>query len=243
MEELPRHIAIVMDGNGRWALAKQLPRHAGHEAGVASVRAVVEACLQHNVAVLSVFAFSCENWQRPSEEVTFLMGLFLASLEAQISELQAQGIRLRFIGARDALAEELVAAIEQAERDTVGNERLQLVIALNYSGRWDITQATQAIASRVAQGQLEAKAIDEVVIKQHLSIADLPEPDLLIRTSGEQRISNFYLWHVAYSEFYFSDCLWPDFDAEELSRALQWYQQRERRFGKTSAQLQGESGA
>lgn len=235
---LPRHIAIIMDGNGRWARRRHLPRSAGHQAGVTAVRKTVEYCAKCGIEVLTLFAFSSENWRRPPEEIAVLMRLFELSLERETQKLHENGIRLRVIGERSAFSAELQRRIAEAERLTEANRRMTLLIAVNYGGRWDIVQAAKALACKVERGELASSAIDESLFASHLSFADLPEPDLFIRTGGELRISNFLLWQLAYTEFYFSDVLWPDFDAAELEQALAEYARRERRFGHTSDQLE-----
>lgn len=235
---IPRHVAIIMDGNGRWAKRRKLPRTAGHQAGVTAVRKTVEHCAKSGIEVLTLFAFSSENWRRPREEVSVLMRLFQLTLERETQKLHENGIRLRIIGERSAFPAELQRRIVEAERLTAANQRMTLVIAANYGGRWDIVQAARALARKVESGELKSSAIDESLLAAHLSFADLPEPDLFIRTGGELRISNFLLWQLAYTEFYFSEVLWPDFDEVELNRALAEYARRERRFGHTSEQLE-----
>ncbi|GAB6068567.1 polyprenyl diphosphate synthase [Methylothermus subterraneus] len=235
---LPRHVAIIMDGNGRWARRRKLPRTAGHQAGVAAVRRTVEHCAKRGIEVLTLFAFSSENWRRPPEEVAVLMRLFQLTLERETAKLHENGIRIRVIGDRCAFPPELQHRILEAERLTFANRRMTLVIAANYGGRWDIVQAARALARRVEQGELKSQDIDETLFAAHLAGAELPEPDLFIRTGGEVRISNFLLWQLAYTELYFSEVLWPDFDAAELDRALAEYARRERRFGHTSEQLE-----
>lgn len=232
--QLPRHVAITMDGNGRWAQERQLPRHAGHEEGVESVRSIVNACLEVGIPTLSIFAFSCENWQRPPEEVSALMALFVEALSLELPALTEKGVRLRFIGSRERLATEVVQAMEQAESIHPESERLQLIIALNYSGRWDLVNAAKQYLVHAEPGD----DLDESRFASYLSLSDSPDPDLFIRTSGEQRISNFYLWQIAYTELYFSPVYWPDFREAEFKQALTWFALRERRFGKTSGQLQ-----
>lgn len=235
---VPRHIAIIMDGNGRWAKQRLLPRTAGHRAGVTSVRKVIERCVEKGVQVLTLFAFSSENWRRPPQEVSVLMGLFVNTLERETDKLHENNVRLRVIGDRGAFVTELQDRIAMAEDMTKNNTGLNLVIAANYGGRWDIVQATQKLAERVAAGQLEPKDIDPASLERHLALADLPEPDLFIRTGGEQRISNFLLWQLAYTELYFTPTLWPDFDESALEQALLDYSRRQRRFGYTSEQLE-----
>jgi len=233
---LPVHIAVIMDGNGRWARARGMPRAAGHRAGVKAARAMVEACGERGVRVLTLFAFSTENWRRPPSEVGALMKLMVEALEREVDELDSRGVRLRFIGAREQLSEPILARMEQAEARTRENEQLTLVVALGYGGRWDIVQAAQALAREARDGTLDPDTIDEDTLGRHLSLAGLPDPDLLVRTGGESRVSNFLLWNLAYSEFYFTDRLWPDFGVADLDDALAFYARRERRFGRTSAQ-------
>ncbi|GMU42051.1 MAG: isoprenyl transferase [Lysobacterales bacterium] len=234
---VPRHIAIVMDGNGRWATQRRRPRAFGHRAGVQAVRRVIEGCIRRGVGVLTLFAFSSENWSRPAGEVSHLMDLFLRSLRKQARELAGNGVSLRFIGERARFSPELRAAMAEAETAAVVNPRLTLNIAVNYGGRWDIVNAARELARSVREGRLDPEAIDQATFEQSLSLAPLPEPDLFIRTGGEARVSNFLLWHLAYSEMYFTPVLWPDFDEQALDDAIAEYAQRERRFGKTSAQL------
>jgi len=240
---LPRHVAIVMDGNGRWAQSRGRPRTFGHKAGVGSVRAVVESCVSHGIEVLTLFAFSSENWQRPQTEVSILMNLFLASLRREVKRLHEHRVRLRIIGGRDALAPKLREQIATSEAQTKDNTGLQLCIATNYGGRWDIVEAARQLARDVAAGTLDPEAIDQASLEAGLSLADLPSPDLFIRTGGESRISNFLLWQLAYSELYFTDTLWPDFDAAAFDEALAWFAGRQRRFGQTPAQAQRLAGA
>ncbi|MDA1107996.1 MAG: isoprenyl transferase [Proteobacteria bacterium] len=230
----PSHIAIIMDGNGRWARARMLPRSAGHKAGTDAVDAVVRASAKSGINVLTLFAFSSENWSRPQTEVSLLLDLFLRALQSRIQELHRNNIRLRVIGERSAFSARLQAQITDAEELTQANTGLVLNIAANYGGRWDIVQAARQIAQRVERGELSAAAIDDAVFAAHLSLAGLPEPDLFIRTGGEQRISNFLLWQLAYTELYFTDVLWPDFDAAAFEQALSAYAQRQRRFGRVS---------
>jgi undecaprenyl diphosphate synthase len=230
MEPVPHHIAIVMDGNGRWASKRCLPRVAGHKQGVVSLRRCVKACAQRGVGVLTVFAFSSENWNRPVEEVSGLMALFTMSLAREVPDLKADGVQLHFVGERLGLSAKVVTGIEKAELATASNSRLILNICFNYGGRWDIVQAAATLAARGIQ-------VSEDALSNAMAMAHVPDPDLVIRTGGEQRISNFLLWQTAYSEFFFSDRLWPEFDEVELDLAIQSYGQRERRFGKTSDQL------
>ncbi|MEM5343814.1 polyprenyl diphosphate synthase [Paraburkholderia azotifigens] len=237
---VPRHIAIIMDGNGRWATQRRLPRVAGHTRGVDAVRAAVEACARQGVEYLTLFAFSSENWRRPTDEVSFLMRLFVTALEREIGKLHANGIRLRVVGDLAMFDKKIRDLITRAETKTAKNTRLTLTIAANYGGRWDIMQATRKLVEQsVAAGQ--SVDINEEAFAEHLAMAYAPEPDLFIRTGGEQRISNFLLWQLAYTEFYFTDAYWPDFDAAALDRAIASYTGRERRFGRTSAQLEPQS--
>jgi len=237
-DPLPRHIAIIMDGNGRWAKKRFLPRTAGHRAGVISVRKVVESCAEKGIEALTLFAFSSENWRRPPQEVSVLMGLFLTTLERETERLRQNNVRLRVIGDRSALAGELQERIAAAEHLTRNNTGLNLAIAANYGGRWDILQATQSLAEEVARGALSPSQITGELLEARLALADLPQPDLFIRTGGEQRISNFLLWQLAYTELYFTPVLWPDFDQNALEQALLDYSSRQRRFGYTSEQLE-----
>ena len=244
-ERLPRHIAIIMDGNGRWAQQRKLPRYAGHRAGVKSVRMVVEQCARRGIDVLTLFAFSSENWARPRQEVNQLMDLFMNALRGEIKRLQKNRVRLRVIGERRAFSEKLQKRIADAERATEANDCLLLQIAANYGGRWDITEAARKLVELVRDGLLQPEEITSETLAAHLSFPDAPDPDLFIRTGGEQRISNFLLWQTAYSELYFSDRLWPDFDEDEFERALVDFSRRQRRFGKTGQQVdpgQAESG-
>ena len=240
---LPRHIAIIMDGNGRWARARLLPRYVGHREGVKSVRRAVEACLDKNIKALTLFAFSSENWRRPSEEVSLIMDLFVNALKKEVVALNRNGVRLRFIGDRTAFSDKLCALIATAEEDTRGNSELDLVIAANYGGQWDITRAVQTLAGRLAAGELQQQDITPEVLAAEICLADLPPPDLFIRTGGEQRISNFLLWQLAYTELYFTDVLWPAFDEQQLDEALLWYANRQRRFGRTGEQVEQQKGA
>ena len=231
--KLPQHIAIIMDGNGRWANKRGLPRVAGHKVGAESVRAITRACVEKKITTLTLFAFSTENWERPKEEVNYLMEqLFLKMLESEIDELHKNGVRFRVIGEVARLNNGLQQKIYEAEQLTVSNNRLKLVIALSYSGRWDITQAVRQIAQDVETGKLKARLITEETIQNKIVTHNLSEPDLLIRTSGEERISNFMLWQIAYTELYFTKTLWPDFREQEFQKALDHYATRERRFGK-----------
>lgn len=232
---VPRHIAVIMDGNGRWARKRFLPRVAGHSRGVESVRSTIKSCMARGVDYLTLFAFSSENWRRPADEVSFLMQLFIKSLEKEVGRMHQNGIRLRIIGDLSRFDAELVRVIESAEALTAGNTRFNLTIAANYGGRWDILQAVQRAAAKCPDG---VQALSEDALTAELSMAFAPEPDLFIRTGGEQRISNFLLWQLAYTELYFTDTLWPDFDEKALDLAIASYKGRERRFGRTSEQVQ-----
>jgi undecaprenyl diphosphate synthase len=232
---VPRHIAITMDGNGRWAVARGLTRSAGHRAGLTPVRMCIEECARRGVEALTLFAFSSENWGRPAEEVGSLMGLFLEALDREIAELHAKGVRVRFIGERRNLSVRLQARIAAAEERTAGNGALRLQVAVSYGGRWDIIQATQSLARECSSGALRPEDISEGPFAARLALAGLPEADLLIRTGGEYRISNFLLWDLAYAELYFSARLWPDFALADLEEALAFFASRERRFGHSAA--------
>jgi undecaprenyl diphosphate synthase len=238
---VPRHIAMIMDGNGRWAKNRFLPRVAGHQRGVETVREMVKACRELGVEYLTLFAFSSENWRRPADEVTFLMQLFMKMLEREVSNLHQNNVRLKIIGDRTRFEAQLQNYITEAEQLTAANDGLTLTIAANYGGRWDIMNATQALWKAHPE---RAAEFTEEDLEPFLSLHYAPEPDLFIRTGGEERISNFLLWQLAYSEFYFTDILWPAFDRKALDEAIQSYQHRERRFGRTSEQLtQSESNA
>lgn len=241
MNELPQHVAIIMDGNGRWARSRHLPRHAGHKAGVQATRLVVEECARRGVQVLTVFAFSSENWQRPKTEVGLLMELFVSTLQREADRLQENRVRMRFIGERAAFSNKLRKQIHAVEERTAGNDGLNLNIAANYGGRWDIAQAARRLAEDVERGWLRPDDITPERFGRYTELAELPEPDLFIRTGGEQRISNFLLWQLAYTELYFTDCLWPDFDSAELDRAFDVYRSRQRRFGRTGEQIEKRS--
>ena len=227
---VPYHVAIVMDGNGRWATKRFMPRIAGHKQGVDALRTCVQTCIDKGVAVLTVFAFSSENWNRPVEEVSGLMDLLAVALAREVPRLQTSGVRMHFIGDRQQLSPKVQAGLVQAELDTAGNQRMILNVCFNYGGRWDIAQAAQKL---VNNGQ----PITELALDRAMALAHVPDPDLLIRTGGESRISNFMLWQAAYAELYFSDKLWPEFDAAALAEAFAFFNGRERRFGHTSAQL------
>jgi undecaprenyl diphosphate synthase len=234
---VPRHIAVIMDGNGRWASARALPRPAGHRMGVRSVKQIIENCAKRGVEVLTLFAFSSENWKRPKEEVSMLMGRFLEALDNEVDKLHENGIRLRFAGNLQQLSSALRERMHAAMALTAANTRMTLVIAVAYGGRWDIAEGAKALAQRCVRGELDPNDIDESLLGQSLALGDLPDPDLLIRTGGEQRISNFLLWYLAYTELYFCDALWPDFGAAELDAALEFYASRQRRFGLTPDQI------
>lgn len=237
----PRHIAIIMDGNGRWAQKRFMPRAVGHQAGVKTVRKIVEYCAKHKIEVLTLFAFSSENWRRPEAEVSLLMALFMATLQREINKLDRNNIRLRFIGDRTAFSDKLQQKMAEGEAQTQDNTDLTLVVAANYGGHWDMCQAFQKVAEKIAAGELEDQVISEQLINQHLSTVGLPDPDLFIRTGGEQRVSNFMLWQLAYTEFYFTTTLWPDFDQSSLEDAIKSFKSRQRRFGHTSEQVLNKS--
>jgi undecaprenyl diphosphate synthase len=238
-QRVPRHVAVIMDGNGRWARQRHLPRVAGHRRGVKAVRSAVRACAERGVEYLTLFAFSSENWRRPAEEVTFLMQLFVMALEQEVGELHENGVRFKVIGDLSRFEPKLVRLARDAEALTAANRRLTLTIAANYGGRWDVLQAANQML-RKHPGL--AAGFSERDLAPYLALNYAPEPDLFIRTGGEQRISNFVLWQLAYTELYFTDTLWPDFDAAALDRAIVSYQQRERRFGRTSEQLPAGTG-
>lgn len=231
---LPGHVAIVMDGNGRWAHRRAQPRSLGHRAGQKAVRTTIEYCLRHGVAVLTLFAFSSENWNRPDAEVGALMDLFLKALDREIDELHRNDVRVRFVGELAAFPEPIHTRMRAAAARTTGNSRLVLNVCVNYGGRWDIVQAARQLAVAAAAGKLDAAGIDEAALGRCCCLADVPPPDLLIRTGGERRLSNFLLWQLAYTELYFTDTLWPDMDAADLDRAFDDFSRRERRFGCTS---------
>mgnify|MGYP001816440751 CR=1 FL=1 len=240
---LPRHVAIIMDGNGRWARSRMLPRAIGHREGVKAVRRTVEACIDKGVEALTLFAFSSENWRRPSDEVSMIMSLFVNTLKKEVVTLDRNDVRLRFIGDRSAFSDSLQQLIGESEAQTAGNKRLELVIAANYGGQWDVTQACRKLLDRVMAGELKPDEITQERLAAEICISDLPLPDLFIRTGGERRISNFMLWQLAYTELYFTDILWPVFDEEELNKALDWYANRQRRFGRTGDQVEQLKGA
>lgn len=232
---IPRHVAIIMDGNGRWAKQRYLPRVAGHKQGVETVRKITRACRERGIAFLTLFAFSSENWRRPPDEVSTLRQLFMAALEHEAERLHRNDVRLKIIGNIEPFGAHIRELARRAEKLTSGNRGLTLTIAANYGGRWDLLQALSKLAR---SGPLPVEGFTEDQLAPHLALNYAPEPDLFIRTGGEQRISNFLLWQLAYTELYFTATLWPDFDAKQLDAAIAWYQQRERRFGRTSEQLE-----
>lgn len=238
--DTPQHVAIIMDGNGRWAEARGQARHAGHKAGVGSVRSTIEECVRHGVEVLTLFAFSSENWRRPKAEVSLLMELFLTALQREVKRMQSNDIQLRVIGDISAFPDKLQKRIRASEAATRDNARLVLQIAANYGGRWDITQAARGLAQAVQDGELRPEDIDENTFARFTTLGTLPDPDLFIRTGGDLRISNFLLWHSAYTELYFTPVLWPDFNADEFAKALNAFRTRQRRFGQTGAQLEAQ---
>jgi undecaprenyl diphosphate synthase len=238
----PRHVVIIMDGNGRWAQARNEERHVGHQAGVRATRKVVESCADTGIESLTLFAFSSENWRRPEEEVSLLMELFLTTLESETGMLNRNNVCLNFIGNRQAFSEKLQDKIAAVENLTAANSGLRLNIAANYGGRWDIARATRQIVENVKAGSIELEDVDESLIQSQLCLSDQAEPDLFIRTGGERRISNFLLWQLAYTELYFTDTLWPDFDDNELADALDYYAGRQRRYGRTGEQVKQNPG-
>lgn len=230
-ERTPRHVAIIMDGNNRWAQRRGVRGSVGHRAGVEAIRGVLDAFRRRGVCIVTLFAFSSENWQRPSAEVRALMSLFSSYLDGEVRRLADDGVRIRFIGRRDRFSRGMQKQMEYAEQSTRFNRETTLVIAADYGGQWDIANAARALADKVAHGELAVQSIDEAQVDRHVALADLPKPDLCIRTAGEHRISNFLLWQLAYAELYFSDVLWPDFSAADVDEALAAYAGRERRFG------------
>jgi undecaprenyl diphosphate synthase len=240
---IPKHIAIVMDGNGRWAKKRLLPRTFGHKKGVDSVRRTIKACEKRGVEYLTLFAFSSENWKRPQEEVTALMSLFMTALESEAKSLAKNGVRLSFIGDLGAFPEKLQQKMQQVEELTQSGTKLSMQIAANYGGRWDIVNACKQLVRKVKQGDLGEADISEETLSSLMSTHAIPDPDLYIRTGGETRVSNFLLWQLAYAEFYFTDTLWPDFDAKQLDLAIEVYSKRQRRFGKTGDQIVSEQNA
>ena len=235
--DLPRHVAIVMDGNGRWARKRTLPRHAGHRAGVKAVRNIVEIAAQRGVSYLTLFAFSSENWSRPQDEVSRLMQLFLEAVQREAASLHRNNVKLTFIGAREQLQSGLVTKISEAEALTADNDGLTLIVAVAYGGRWDIVNAAKSLAVKVKEGLLAVSTIDEDLFSRELQLTGIPDADLLIRTGGEQRISNFLLWNIAYAELYFTDKLWPDFAAADFDAAIAHFAGRQRRYGHTGDQI------
>ncbi len=236
-DSLPRHIAVVMDGNGRWANKRFLPRAAGHKAGVSATRKIVENCALNKIEALTIFAFSSENWSRPASEVSALMSLFVSTITAEVKKLNKKNVCVRFIGDRTKFSEKLQKSINDSEVLTRANTGLQLNIAANYGGRWDVVNACRLLAEEVSNNKLDIAEIDEESFDSFMSLSGLPTPDLFIRTGGEQRISNFLIWQLAYSELYFVDTLWPDFSDKDFTDALSWYAGRQRRFGKTGEQI------
>ncbi|MGY0611659.1 polyprenyl diphosphate synthase [Luteimonas sp. A501] len=234
---IPRHVAIIMDGNGRWAARRRRPRMIGHRAGARAVNLCIDFCLERGVGALTLFAFSSENWGRPADEVGALMKLFLNALDREVGELHRRGVRVRFIGDRSRFDAAITARMDAAEGLTAGNDRLALSIAASYGGRQDIASAARALAVDVAEGRLRPEDIDEAALGARVALADLPAPDLFIRTGGDLRISNFLLWQLAYTELWFTDLLWPDLDAATLQQAFDDFARRERRFGLTGEQL------
>lgn len=232
-----KHICIIMDGNGRWAKKRFMPRFAGHKAGLNTVRKIVGSCVEQNIDVLTLFAFSSENWRRPKPEVTLLMELFASALTREVKKLHENNVQLRIIGDLSAFSEKIQQLVNEAIALCAENTGLILNIAANYGGRWDITQAARQIAHKVEQGEISIDDIDESMIEDHLSLRTMPEPDLFIRTGGEKRISNFIIWQLAYCEFYFTDTLWPDFNKNNFEEAVQSFFSRQRRFGRTGDQL------
>ncbi len=242
-EGLPRHVAVIMDGNGRWAEQRNKPRVVGHRAGVETVREMVRAAGELGIEVLTLFAFSSENWRRPQKEVGLLMELFMVALEREVKKLHHNNVKLRIIGDKRAFSEKIQKRIADAEFLTQNNNGLVLNIAANYGGKWDITQAVRKLAERVRQGDMLAEEITPESIAEELTTADLPEPDLFIRTGGEQRISNFMIWQLAYTELYFTPVLWPDFNRTEFEKALISFSKRQRRFGQTGKQVESQRNA
>ncbi len=234
----PRHVAIIMDGNGRWAKKRGRPRAAGHQAGFRTTRDIVEVCARQQIDALTLFAFSSENWKRPETEVGLLMDLFLRALKSEVSKLKENNVSIRFIGERSAFGEKLQHEMNYAEELTKDNDGLKLSIAVNYGGRWDIVNAAKQIARKAKDGSLDPEAVDSDLFSQYVSLSDIGEPDLFIRTGGEKRISNYLLWHLAYTELYFTDVLWPDFSDSELANAIEFFSGRQRRFGRTGEQVQ-----
>jgi undecaprenyl diphosphate synthase len=235
--QVPKHIAVVMDGNGRWANKRHLPRAAGHKAGVNATRKIVENCAKNQIEALTIFAFSSENWNRPAAEVSSLMSLFVLTIMAEVKKLHKKNVCVQFIGDRKRFSDKLQNSINEAEKLTVGNTGLHLNIAANYGGRWDVVNACKLIAEEVRENKITLQEIDEKIFDSYTCLHELTPPDLLIRTGGEQRISNFLIWQLSYSELYFVDTLWPDFSDADFTAAVEWYNSRQRRFGKTGQQL------
>ena len=233
-----KHVAIIMDGNGRWAKSRKLPRVAGHRAGVKALRKLIEHFVKIKLNIITVYAFSRENWQRPQSEVDLLMNLFISALHSEVNDLHKNNVKLNFIGDRSTFSGQLQDSINDSELLTSSNNGLCLNIAANYSGRWDIVQAYHSIAKDIESKSMSIEDVDETIISNKLSLADHKDPDLFIRTGGEQRISNYLLWETAYTELYFTETLWPDFDAKQFDIAIDWYSKRQRRFGKTSEQIE-----
>ena len=240
---VPRHVAIIMDGNNRWAKKRKLPGASGHKAGVEQIRTILKACKRYGVEVLTVFAFSSENWQRPPREVEALMRLFGSYLKNEVSKLCEEGVRLQVIGSRDRFGDKLCQLIDRAENATANNTQRTLVIAADYGGQWDIAQATKAVSEKILAGALKVADISPEIVAEHVSLAHLPAPDLCIRTGGDHRISNFLLWQFAYSELYFTETFWPDFSTEDFEKALLDFSGRQRRFGKSGDQVGGKGYA
>ena len=239
----PKHIIIIMDGNGRWAEQNGLTRSAGHKAGVKVLRNLIEHSVQLELKTLTVYAFSRENWQRPKKEVELLLDLFISSLESEVKDLHENNIKLNFIGETDKFSEKLKKSMSKSESLTSNNSKLTLNVALNYSGRWDVYKALLSIIDDMTAKKITKNDVNEELINKKLSLADYDEPDLLIRTGGEKRLSNYLLWQIAYTELYFTDVLWPDFNADQFDLALEWYAKRQRRFGKTSEQIEKNDNA
>jgi undecaprenyl diphosphate synthase len=237
LQKLPVHIAVIMDGNGRWAKQRGHDRVFGHQHGVEAVRQTAEAAAELGVKYLTLYAFSTENWNRPKAEVDALMSLLVHTIHGELKTLNDNNIRLRAIGDLKSMSSEVLARLNEAIADTAGNNRMDLVLALSYSGRWEISEAVRSIANEVKEGNLQPEDVDEAIISSYMNAPDIPDPELMIRTSGECRISNYYLWQLAYSELYFTNVLWPDFRKNDLYEAIIDYQKRERRFGQTSEQL------
>ena len=237
-QKVPRHVVMIMDGNGRWAKRRALPRFAGHKAGLEVVQKIVTACAERGVEALTLFAFSSENWKRPEKEVSLLMELFLTALRNELKKLTRNNVRLRVIGGIEAFSEKIQNSIEDAERSTENNSGIVLNIAANYGGRWDILNGVKTLYQKIQAGEVKLEELNESSFNQQLAMADLPEPDLFVRTGGEKRISNFLLWQLAYTELYFTDTLWPDFNDAELDKAIEFFFSRQRRFGRTGEQVE-----